>query len=145
MHTLYTYGYTGTKVDTLIKGIQARGALLVDTRYRPYSRNHVWNKKALTLQLIQQYVHLEALGNVNYKNGGEIVIADAAAGVPFVVRRLDVQPVVLLCACPDVTTCHRHVIANLVQAAAGCSVVHLTPQDMQAWADSVPPRQLPLF
>jgi hypothetical protein len=37
------------------------------------------------------------------------------------------------------------VVADLVQAAAGCSVAHLSPQDMQGWAESVPPRQLPLF
>lgn len=145
MHTLYTYGYTGTKVDTLINGIKAHGALLVDTRYRPYSRNPVWNRNRLQAALGNAYYWAESLGNVNYKNGGEIVIADAAVGVPLVTWRLATQPVVLLCACPEVTTCHRHVVAELVQTAAGCRVVHLTPQDMQAWADRVPPRQLRLF
>jgi uncharacterized protein (DUF488 family) len=144
MHTLYTLGYTGLKPELIAQAAQAKHALVVDTRYRAQSRQPHWNKKALTLLLGQHYVHLPSLGNVNYKNGGEIVIADPDVGVPFVVQRLQKQPVVLLCVCADVDTCHRKVVAELVQAACGCDVQHIGADDLRVWVEQ-PPHQLPLI
>ncbi len=146
MQTLYTIGYSGISVEVLAAATQKQRWLVVDTRLMPASRQPQWNKKALTLRLIEGYLHLPALGNVNYKNGGAIAIADAASGVPVVVRRLEVQPVLLLCVCASVWTCHRRVVAELVQAACGCDLVHLAPGQLEALATGHgTPRQLSLW
>lgn len=78
---------------------------------------------------------VEGLGNANYKGLGhsEIVIHQPEEGVRYVVRRLMEREVVLLCACAQLQTCHRLVVANLVQAASGCEVTHLRESHLSEW------------
>ncbi len=54
-------------------------------------------------------------------------LAAPAIGIPQVVSRLQRgESLVLLCACAQVTRCHRRVVAELVQAEIpGVPVIHL--------------------
>ena len=87
-----------------------------------------WNGIELAKLLGQQYEHLPALGNVNYKSGGSIEINLPKVGVQQVVSILTGQAAILICSCPDVETCHRKIIAGMVKAACRCEVIHLSTE-----------------
>jgi hypothetical protein len=44
----------------------------------------------------------------------------------------DGKPIILLCGCPDVTQCHRKLLADRLAQAWSEDVVHLTPPDKNA-------------
>lgn len=111
MKTAYHFGYTGHKPEELHRAITELGALLIDIRYRPFSRNPAWNKGRLQQLFGADYLHLEAWGNVNYR-GGPIQIAAFANGLDAVLRELESRPVVLMCVCKNAATCHRSVVAD---------------------------------
>lgn len=131
MHTLYTVGYAGLKADDLDDWAAANGALVIDTRMNPYSPRPEWMKAKLAKLLGDNYRHVPELGNVNYKNGGEIAIKDTAVGYRIILEALAVRQVVLLCGCKDVETCHRKYIAEQIEASTGDAAVHLTPDDVR--------------
>ena len=137
MNTLYTLGYGSMEQALVVSAVKARGALLVDTRYSPFSRLAEWRRGVLEKALGAQYAWVQALGNANYKGAlGEdagIVIYLPDEGVKYVSRRLLEREVILLCACKDLHTCHRLVAAELVQAACGCELVHLRESDLVMW------------
>lgn len=143
MHTLYTLGYASVNFEQLRQAAQARGALLLDIRFAARARRPEWNKGRLTAAFGDQYQHLQSLGNQNYKSGGAIELVDPDAGLAIVRDLLDNQPVILLCGCKEVDTCHRKVVAELAQAAFGCDVQHLTPTDLSDWlTPPEPPREV---
>lgn len=152
LHRLYTLGYTGHLPADVVAMVQATGALLVDVRFAPYSRwQPAWNERALGAVLGEDYVHVKALGNENYKGEG-IVLHRPTEGVAYVVNRLHERDVVIMCACKHVETCHRRDVSALVVEACGCEVVHLDKAMVQALArggdmgDVVhPPKQLGLW
>jgi len=131
MATIYTLGYSKVKVEDLEAIVQRDELLIVDTRFNPYSPNPTWRKGALAKRFGTHYVHIHAFGNKLYKAGG-IEIVDLAAGVSQVLPILrDGISIVLLCACPDVTTCHRRVVSAALAEASLCPVVHWTPDDLR--------------
>lgn len=138
MNTLYTLGYTGTKPEQILNLAQTLGAIVIDTRFSPRSRALQWTRLRLTNVLGTHYQHMPNLGNINYKNGGPIQINKPDIGVPAVVARLIIQPVILLCVCKDCDTCHRKVVAEMVQAASGCKVVHLGIKDLTSTPQITP-------
>jgi len=127
MNTIYTIGYTGLKLSDLTLWLETNNATLVDTRLNPYSPNPAWQKHALQRTFGNSYRHVQELGNLNYKAGGGIALKDTEAGVKIVRQLLEVTPVILLCTCTNVHTCHRKVAAEAVSAATGAPVIHLTP------------------
>jgi uncharacterized protein (DUF488 family) len=138
MNTLYTLGYGSMAQSQVVQAVQARGAMVVDTRYSPFSRLAEWRRGVLEKALGAQYAWVQALGNANYKGAlGEdagIVIYLPDEGVKYVTRRLLEREVILMCACKDLHSCHRLVAAELVREACGCDVVHLRESDLQEWA-----------
>jgi uncharacterized protein (DUF488 family) len=143
MNTLYTLGYTGIRPAQLLAKADALGALVLDIRYSPRSRVGQWTGTELNRLLGLRYRHLPELGNVNYKEGGPIEINMPTVGVQQVVSILNTQPAILLCACPDVDTCHRKIVAEMMQAKCGCEVIHLTAKDLTL--ETQKPQQLDLF
>lgn len=129
MHTIYTIGYSGWTPGALKAAVDARGALLVDIRYSPRSRRPEWRTAALAglwgEDVAQHYVWWRELGNVNYKNGGPIVLADPELALIPAATLLHWRPIVLLCACRDVATCHRLTAADYLSQALGAPVEHL--------------------
>lgn len=146
MNILYTLGYTGIEPSQLLSLAQQQRAIVLDVRYSPRSRVPQWNGMELARLFGQRYEHLPALGNVNYKSGGPIEINMPTVGVQQVVSILTGQSVILLCVCPDVETCHRKIVAEMVKAAYVCEVIHLDKGDFIE-EDQKPdkPQQLDLF
>lgn len=108
MKPVYTIGYAGKTPAQIKELAEQLGAVVVDIRFSPFSRNPVWSGKQLRLSLGDRYVHLRAFGNANYK-GGPISIVDYAAGKAFL---LDMdKPAILMCVCKDPLTCHRTTVA----------------------------------
>jgi hypothetical protein len=103
-------------------------ALLCDIRFSPQSSNPLWRQGHLRQRFGARYHHLPELGNRHYKTGGAIEIADMASGQAQVAALREATPaLVLLCRCPDVTTCHRLVVANALAKTFAEDVVHLMP------------------
>ena len=148
LHTLYTLGYTGAKPDHIRTFLETHNAILVDTRYSPFSRAPMWQKRSLMESMGSRYVHMVELGNKNYKGqfGEGIIIADMDKGTLDLVKILKVQPAVLLCACPDFHTCHRTTVADEMADRYSVTVVHLGLSDLTSKpTSSEPPPQLTLF
>jgi uncharacterized protein (DUF488 family) len=131
MHTLYTAGYTGLKPEELKATAERLGAVVADIRFRPFSRNPAWSKVNVSKALGDRYQHIQALGNRNYK-GGPIDLLGVEAGIGIVGTLLETQPVILLCVCTNVETCHRKTVAEKLAEALGCEVKHLTLDEMKA-------------
>jgi uncharacterized protein (DUF488 family) len=140
MQTLYTLGYTGTKPEQIQTLAADLGALVVDTRYSPRSRAVQWTGAGFRRLLGESYRHMPSLGNINYKGDGPIVINKPDEGVPQVAALLEQQPIILLCVCAEVSSCHRAVVAELVQEYCGCEIIHLSAKDLTS-----PLQPRPLF
>jgi hypothetical protein len=79
---LYTYGYYGRTADHLKNIAIEKDAIVVDCRKRPYGRQVEFNANSLRRVLGEdRYWHVPELGNVNYQNGGPIVLEDEAKGI----------------------------------------------------------------
>lgn len=127
VNPLYTIGYSGLDRNALAAFVQAEGALVIDTRLVPQSRLPQWRKAALERALGERYRHVVELGNVNYKTDGPVELKDQTNGLRIVLQALAEQPVVLLCGCRDVVTCHRKTVAELT---GWPRVEHLRPDDL---------------
>jgi uncharacterized protein (DUF488 family) len=125
IHTLYTIGYLGRTVGEIEDMMFSLNAYLVDIRYRTRSRIRHWNGNALKEYFETRYWPLSALGNVNYKNGGPVQLANPEIGLSAIRLGLSKAPLILLCACRDWRTCHRRHAAEFIQEHLGCEVVHL--------------------
>jgi len=130
IRTIYTLGYTGTKPEQIKAIVKKLGALLVDIRFSPHSRVPQWESRNLKALLDPQYLWLKDLGNVNYKNGGPIQLADGPKAAFMLAPILAHQPVILLCACKEVHTCHRKKAAEYLAEKLGGEVVHISALDL---------------
>jgi uncharacterized protein (DUF488 family) len=140
---IYTLGYTGLTPKELSRAARQQNFMVLDIRFSPRSRNFVWNKRFLKQELGDHYEHIQELGNVNYKNGGDILIMNPSAGVARVAGYLAKQDVCVMCVCKDVHTCHRQTVSQLIHATTGFSVTHLTLDQIKKWGVEV--YQLRLF
>src|SRR5450759_3875088 len=128
MRTLYTVGYLQPDAMATVQRLVAQGVMLLDIRYSPRSRRPEWSRKRLAERFEGRYRHAPALGNVNYRSPElPIQFVDTFDGLWsvlfwFVNKGYDVC---LLCACADVSVCHRLLVAQCVQAVCLCDVVHL--------------------
>src|SRR5215467_13968699 len=110
---LYTLGYSGWTPQSIQAEAQARNAVVCDIRYSPASRHPQWRQRQLSQLLGARYQHVQALGNRNYKSGGPIELADDEAGKQAIAELLPTgQSVILMCACKDLTACHRRTAAE---------------------------------
>jgi uncharacterized protein (DUF488 family) len=119
---VYELGYLNMNwpLGALKEWLVERDAVLADIRFQPRSHNPKWAKHVLERVLGERYVHIEELGNLNYKLKGmeNIEIADMEKGLsrlwdaPF-------QSVVIMCACKDFDHCHRKVVAARVVELGG--------------------------
>jgi uncharacterized protein (DUF488 family) len=131
MTQLYTMGYSGLSPAKVKKIVDNLGAVLVDIRLVARSRIPHWNKSRLEELFAGDYMHVPSLGNLNYKRGGSIAIANFALGkqsLEIIASSLH-KPMVLMCACHNAETCHRTMVAAMLRAD-GFAVEELTPQRM---------------
>jgi len=107
---VFTLGYSGKKMHEIEALVKRHEAILFDIRFSPYSRAPMWNQSNFQKVFGGRYRHIKTLGNINYKSGGPIQIADFDAGVKEI--KQSGRPVILMCACKDYHTCHRRAIAD---------------------------------
>lgn len=124
---LYTFGYAVPGADAVIEQLAALDVLITDIRYMARSRAAKWRKAALQGRLGTSYLRLRALGNVNYRQPGNIQIFQPETGVRLASDRLrQGQHVALMCQCPQLDGCHRAAAADLLIARLpALKVVHL--------------------
>jgi hypothetical protein len=126
MNTINTAGYQGSSPDILKGYVDSLGAILIDIRFRPYSRDPRWNQAAIrNLVGDDRYLWMHELGNTNYKSGGPIHLYQPHLAVPRIRQFLAQQPVILLCCCWNVETCHRKNAAEYLAEQLGAGVEHL--------------------
>lgn len=104
--TLYTFGYAGTDPKALQRTAATLDAIIADIRFKPASRDPRWRQPYLQKLLGDDYVHVDALGNRNYK-GGPIDLVDVPAAITEVGALLERRSVILICVCADLQRCHR--------------------------------------
>jgi uncharacterized protein (DUF488 family) len=125
MNKLYTFGYYGRTREELERVRQELGAVVVDIRYNPTSRNAAWRKGSLEAFFpADAYRYLQYLGNRNYKRQG-IQILDLETGLDVLQGWLEDRPVILLCVCKKVHYCHRLLVAEAAAERFGVTVQHL--------------------
>lgn len=128
-------GYSGRTLDELVRLAQTLDAMVVDVRLSARSRVPHWNKGRLQEALGPSYLHLSALGNLNYKNGGPITINDYPTGRDQLAE-LSSRTILLMCVCKQPERCHRTtVLAKLAEEGF----------DVGEYADPQQPRQLLLL
>lgn len=125
---LYTLGYSGWKLVDLKRQVEELDAILADCRHSPTSRHPQWSKKQMSAFFGERYLHIPQFGNLNYKTGGAIVLADYEGGKQIVIEHLTQgHSLILMCVCENVATCHRLTVAEKLEADLGpeAQAVHL--------------------
>ena len=113
---VYTLGYAGVEIETVQNMVEALDATLVDIRLAGRSRKRGFNKKALREAFGENYLHLPQLGNVNYNDRDKpIELKDFAGGLEAIRAQAPDKPLVLMCGCKSVHTCHRQTVADKLQ------------------------------
>ncbi len=112
-HVGYTEPGARERVDALLADPHA---ILIDTRYRSYSKLPGWNMQELQARYQGQYKPLGSLlGNRNYK-GGPIDILDLSQGIGELEKVIQAGfTPILLCKCRS-KTCHRFTILEALLA-----------------------------
>ena len=119
-HPLFTVGYGGRSLPGLIAVLTEAGVnILADVRTSPRSPipgfSGIELKKSLPTAGIE-YVHLQELGNANYKRPElGFTLNSQAKGTARLKDLLNRSPTVILCAEKDYLRCHRLMIAELMQ------------------------------
>jgi uncharacterized protein (DUF488 family) len=131
MNRVYLAGYSGLQPHELKELVDSLGADLVDIRFRAGSRNPAWNKGKMQLFFGPSYWHCRELGNVNYRNGGPIKLAEPEKATEHLAEILKKRPVVLLCACREAYTCHRWEAGRMLKRELGVEVVNLSWNDVK--------------
>jgi uncharacterized protein (DUF488 family) len=146
-----TIGYEGTTIDRVLATLKdAQVGLLIDVRAVPQSRKPGFSKRQLAAALDEAgiaYVHLQALGTP--KAGRDAVRAGHPDRMVAIFREhmasdrsqaelaqattlARERPACLLCFERDHNTCHRRLVAEMIVAETGQSVVHLAVEDATA-------------
>lgn len=120
--TLYTIGYAHPDEAARVAELMRHARILLfDIRYIPRSRWYpAWTRSALMDAYGDRYVWEPRLGNRNYQTRASgIMLADGNEKAIEAAAHLLAQGIslILLCACKDASTCHRSLVAKLIQDA----------------------------
>jgi uncharacterized protein (DUF488 family) len=141
---LLTVGYEGCTIDGAVRTLRNAGTqLLIDVRAVPQSRKPGFSKRQLAATLDQAgigYVHLQGLGTpkagrdavrAGHPDRMEVIFREhmtsdrAQAELAQATDLARERSACLLCFERDHRTCHRHLVAEMIVAATGQTVVHL--------------------
>lgn len=145
----YDLGYNDLKkAEELALVAIALGAVVADIRFQPHTRNPEFSNKHLMEVLGENYIHVGALGNQNYKGEGETRLVNADEGIQIINDLLKTKSVIIMCACWDRKNCHRLDVAHEYEKRFGLLASPITRSDarkliaeMQATSNP----QMPLF
>ena len=108
---IYTFGH-GRKSVTYMKQLLPDNYVIVDIRYKPFTRAPGWSKHELQREFGKNYIWLREWGNVDYKSN-HVRLLNFEAGLKVIDGLLaDGKIPVLLCSCSNYKTCHRATIAT---------------------------------
>ena len=127
---IFTFGYSGASLAQLKWLSERFEATVVDTRYSTSTRRVDFSAQRLEAVLKERYVHIPEFGNVNYKNGGPVKLADPKLGISRISGILSSGSVILLCVCASWEECHRSDVAQLLASEFALPVKHLTRDDV---------------
>lgn len=127
---IYTFGYSGSSLFELVWLSERFDATVIDTRYSRRTRKADFSPRRMVAKLKDHYVHFPEFGNVNYRTGGPIKLADPELGVARATPILLSRSAMLLCVCASPEHCHRTVVAQLLAAEFGLPIRHLTRDDV---------------
>jgi uncharacterized protein (DUF488 family) len=130
---LYTLGYVSLEGVDQLQALFADDVLLIDIRYLPASRwKPEWSRKRLLERFAPNYEHIRDLGNVNYHSSNlPIQLFNSEQGIARIVSLLrQGRDICLLCACSDWHSCHRRLVADLVQhILTDIETIHLSREN----------------
>ena len=131
--TIYTIGYEGTTVDSLLAALTAAGVRrVIDVRALPLSRRPGFSKSSLAAALKEtgiDYVHLKPLGTPKpgrdaAKKGdvatltavyeAQLALPEAQVAAAQMLELADERPSALLCFERDPCHCHRTLLLGAV-------------------------------
>ncbi|WP_277981324.1 DUF488 domain-containing protein [Sphingomonas phyllosphaerae] len=131
--TIYTIGYEGTTVDSLLAALTAAGVRrVIDVRALPLSRRPGFSKSSLAAALKEtgiDYVHLKPLGTPKpgrdaAKKGdvatltavyeAQLALPEAQVAAARMLELADERPSALLCFERDPCHCHRTLLLDAV-------------------------------
>lgn len=147
MHQIFDFGYLSKIPQDELKTYLARtGAIIVDARFSPMSRDPRWRKSFLEKQLGEHYTHQKDLGNKNYKVGDHsIEFVNLESGFTFVKNELEKHPVIIMCGCWDRPSCHRTEFVRIFEQRTGMASIPLTRDLVREENNKEEPKQLDLF
>lgn len=118
-------------------------AVIVDIRYRAFSRAPMWRPAAMREAWGWRYVYMQSLGNVNYR-GGLVEFANLEQGLravrSIILGSEPITPgvggrsVILMCGCEDVNHCHRRLAAQAISERMGTDWHELTWEEIMGEA-----------
>jgi hypothetical protein len=133
MKQAFLTGYTGrpTRTPEQLRQLAINlDAVVVDSRYSPYSRVPHWDGIALRHALGNaRYMWIMALGNRTYKRGA-ITLDNPAYGLDRL-NNHTANNFIILCACADGETCHRKQVGEYL-AVHGWTVREVTQAEWEA-------------
>ena len=111
---LYTAGYKNFSFYELKTLVVDNSLMLVDIRFVPYTPLPFWSKAELEKVFGDSYIHVKALGNVNYnKSDPGFELSDYPSGLEVIRQLLEQgKKCILLCGCYDYDACHRKLVAE---------------------------------
>jgi hypothetical protein len=115
MHLIHTAGYAGRSPEQLRRAVKNLGARVLDIRHKPVSRQAPWRRDQLMRVFGKDYEHLPQLGNPGAFDDGPMRLSDERGGIAYVLEQAKTSPLILLCGCADARTCHRSLVARLLQ------------------------------
>lgn len=124
---LFTFGYSGRRLSDFQVVVADFGAIVVDVRFSPRSRQPEWSGASLLRSFGAGYLHFREFGNVNYKNGRPIEIAELSKGLEKLKLLNPSCAIMLLCACKNFALCHRSVVASAIVQSVETEIVQLQP------------------
>jgi hypothetical protein len=126
--TAYLAGYAGQTPERLLAAARRLdtppnlspaqteiGAYIVDIRLKAQSYTPHWRAYNLRQFFGWRYLHYPSLGNLRYKAGPPVEIADLDAGIELLETFPACCPVILLCGCEFVERCHRSDVGIALQ------------------------------
>ncbi len=127
MNTIFTLGYSGSSPEAVSHILNLYDARLVDIRTNPRSRLVHWNGEALRRYLgNNRYMHVQSLGNANYKQAdAPIQLINPALAATILRPVIEKMSIILMCGCKEAATCHRTPAAEYLAERFGADVVHI--------------------
>lgn len=123
---IYTIGYANVGIKRLVSLADDLDANVIDIRLKPWSGKPGFTRLELEDELGPKYAHLPDLGNLNYKEGGPVVLKGPEKAIPKLVALLDEGVnLILLCGCKHLSTCHRRDVSVLLRIASKHEVKEL--------------------